>query len=158
GVAYQNPAPQRARMGEVETPRQGVAEGAERVPSARGDPGAERGRPLTEPRSVRPTALGVAARRGIDPQLVDADPVALLVVLAGAVLVQQLERRRGVVVEDEERVPAVLPLHRALAHDDGADRSVDALDRGGGLGDLDLLGLGADVPAGLLMVGEAVAR
>ena len=76
--------------------------------------------------------------------------MTLLVLLARAVLVQEVEGRRGVVVEEEERVPAVLSLHRALAHDDGADGMGDALDDGGGLGDLDLLGLGADVATGLL--------
>lgn len=94
----------------METPRQGVAEGAERVPGERGDPGVERERASAEAWAIGATVLGVAAGGGVDPQVVDADPVALLVVLAGAVLVQQIEGRRRVVVEDEERVPAVLPF------------------------------------------------
>src|SRR5581483_9094620 len=107
-------------------------------PGERSDPGGEQERPLTKARSIGPSALGVAARGGVDPQVVDADPVTLFVVLARAVLVQEVERRRGVVVEDEERMPAVFPLQGALAYDDGAQGSGDALDDRGGLGDLDL--------------------
>ena len=82
----------------------------------------------------------------------------LLVVLASAELVQQIERRRRVVMQGEERVPAVLALHRTLTHDDGADGLRDAADRGGRLGNLDLLGLGALVATGLLVLGELRAR
>jgi hypothetical protein len=77
----------------------------------------------------------------------NADAVALLVMLAGAELVQQVEGRRRVVMQDEDRVPAIFPSRRALAHDDGADGMGEVFDHGGRLGDLDLLGLGADVSA-----------
>src|SRR4051794_32061528 len=103
---------------------------------------------------MRATILGVSAGHGVKPHVVNTNAVALLMVLAGAVLVQQVEWRRGVVVEDEERVPAVLAAHRVLTHDDGAYWAHDAADDRGGLGDLDLLGLGADVSAGLLDAGE----
>ena len=158
GVAHQRPAPERAWVGEVEALRQCVAEGAERVPGERGDPGVERERAATEAWAIGAAVLGVAAGGGVDPQVVHADPVALLVVLAGAVLVQQVEGRRGVVVEDEERVPAVLSLQRALTDDDGAQGTGQALDGGGGLGDLDLLELGAAESTRLFVMGEAVAR
>src|SRR3569832_1769631 len=133
-----------------------MAQVAERVPGEGGDPGVEGEGAATEARAVGTTALGVATRRGVDPEVMDADAVTLLVVLTGAVLVQQVEGGGGVVVEDEERVPAVFPLQSALAHDDGAQGMGDALDGGGGLGELDLLVLGALEPAWFRVVCEAV--
>lgn len=72
--------------------------------------GAERERSLSKAWTVGPAALGIAARRGVDPEIVHADPVTLLVVLASAVLVQQVEGRRHVVVQDEQRVQRSLPF------------------------------------------------
>ncbi len=158
GLARQYPAPQGARVGEVEASGESIAEGTERIPHERGNPAAELERPLTKAWSVRLTALGVTAWTGIDPAIVNADPVTLLVVLAGAVLVQQLEGRRGGVVENEESVPAILALHGALTHDEGADGPGDVGDPSGRLGDLDLLGLGPDIAPRLLVGSEDRAR
>src|SRR5215813_3597592 len=137
---------------------QRVAKGAERIPHQRDDPGAQQQRPLTEAGPVGAAALGVTARAGVEPQVVYADPVKLLVRLARSVLVQQLEGRRRVVVKNEQRVPAILSALRALAEDEGTDRLVDALDPGGRLGPVALLVLCPDVAPGLLVRREALAR
>src|SRR4051812_39044766 len=147
-VADENPAAEGPWVGVVKDRRQRGAELAECLPGKRRDPGAEREWTLTKAGSLRRAVLGVAARRRVEPQVVEADPVALLVVLTGAELVEQIEGRGRVIVEDEQGVPPILAPHRALAHDDGADRAGDARDDGRRLGDLDLLGLGADVTAG----------
>jgi hypothetical protein len=89
-------------VGEVECRGETGAQFAQGLPGERGDPGAEREWSPTETRAVGTALLGVAARGGIDPEVVDADAVALLVMLARALLVQQIEGRRRVIVEDEE--------------------------------------------------------
>ena len=91
GVAYQQPAPERAWVGEVEGRRETGAQLTQGIPGERGNPGAEREWSRSKTRAVGTALLRVAARGGIDPQVVDTDAVALLVMLPRALLVQQIE-------------------------------------------------------------------
>jgi hypothetical protein len=120
-------------VGEVERLGKEGTEIAQGIPGERCDPGAEQQGPLAETRTIGAALLGVAARGGVDPQVVDADAVALLVMLTGAILVQQIEGRRRIVVQDEERMPAVLASRGTFTYDDGAYGAGDALDDGGRL-------------------------
>src|SRR5262249_53838682 len=70
GVGQEDPAPERARVRVMEPLGQRIAEGAERIPNQRDDPGAQQQRPLTEAGPVGAAALGVAARAGVEPQVV----------------------------------------------------------------------------------------
>src|SRR4051812_35176472 len=69
-VADENPAAEGPRMGVVKGCRQRGAELAECLPGKRRDPGAKREWTLTKARALRRTVLGVAARRGVEPQVV----------------------------------------------------------------------------------------
>jgi len=85
---------------------------------------------------------------------VDADAVALLMVLTRAEFPKEIEAVGGHIVKDEQGVPAVLAAGGVLTDDDGADGLSDADHAGGRLGDVDALGRRARVTPGLIEVLE----
>ena len=120
GIAHQRPAAKGAWVREVKRRGERGTEDTKGIPCEGVNPGREHQGALTKAGPVRRAVLGVAAGDGIERHVVNADAIALLVMLAGAELVQKVERCGGVVMENKEGVPAVLSPPCMLAHDDGA--------------------------------------
>ncbi|HWL85436.1 MAG TPA: hypothetical protein VNO21_06520 [Polyangiaceae bacterium] len=67
----------------------------------------------------------------------DADSIALFVVLPRAELMEQVKSRGDGVVQDEKGVPTLFASRRIFANDDSTNGVDDASDDGGRLGDAD---------------------
>ena len=101
GLSFEYPSTQGTWMCKVERLGEREAELTQRVPCERGDPGTEGDGTSAESWSVGPPAFWVAARNGIERHVVDANPVALLVMLPRPELMEQVETIGGVVMEDQ---------------------------------------------------------
>ena len=157
GIAHQHPAAKGARMCEVKRCGERGAELTQGVPNEGVNPGTEHQRSLTKAGPVRRAVLGIAAGYSIERDVVNADAIALLVMLAGAELVQEVERCGGVVMENKESVPAILSSRCMLAHDDGAHGACEPRNGSRRFGDLDSFGFGTDVATRLVNAPEGFA-
>jgi hypothetical protein len=88
GIALEHPTAKRSGMGKMEGLWQGETELSKGIPGGRADPSTQSDGAFAKARSVGPSTFGIAAWNGIQGHVVDADAVALLVMLTGAELVK----------------------------------------------------------------------